>query len=462
MSTSKHKKEPKKYKKATNRSFVKLKPVLFVIAFATIATIIIVTSSASTAVITLESETMTLPSGASIINDSSASNSQAVKFSATGSAVKTFNLSSATDSVNVRAKGAVCKGSPEFDLTIDGALVTTQSVSSTTWTDYNIPKALTAGSHSVAVAFPNYSSWKNCKLALYIDKLAFTVTNVIPAYTYKILSDPARTEAYDSQGRLVAKFTNSARTVVLIGPSRTFAEPAYTAATVTTTNWVRVLSTPFNGTVDEAWLTKELSDSSADIFQISMQYIDQATTIYETSGLKYAGDADYGPLQTDGTRQEGSDFNDYLGLPWTYGTTIDQPEVNQIGSLDCSGFQRMVWGYRSGIPLTLSPNGTAIPRRSFEILNSAPGIVTMSNNGTQITDLSKLQPGDLVFQDADTSDGTQIDHMGLYLGLDNNGSYRFISSRKKVNGPTMGDYYGKSILDGTGLYATSFRAIRRL
>jgi cell wall-associated NlpC family hydrolase len=70
--------------------------------------------------------------------------------------------------------------------------------------------------------------------------------------------------------------------------------------------------------------------------------------------------------------------------------------------------------------------------------------------------------GDLVFFDADESDGTRIDHVGIYLGLDAGDHYRFISSRKGANGPTLGDYKGKSILDGTGLYARSFRAVRRL
>ena len=103
-----------------------------------------------------------------------------------------------------------------------------------------------------------------------------------------------------------------------------------------------------------------------------------------------------------------------------------------------------------------------MPRRSFEILDAAPGIVIIANKGTQITDFSKLSIGDLVFFDADTGDGTQIDHVGMYLGLDSGGLYRFLSSRKSIDGPTLGDYNGKSVLNGTGLYAKSFRAVRRM
>jgi cell wall-associated NlpC family hydrolase len=123
---------------------------------------------------------------------------------------------------------------------------------------------------------------------------------------------------------------------------------------------------------------------------------------------------------------------------------------------------RMIWGYRAGLPLTLSLTGTAIPRRAHEMYSSAPGIVTIPNSGTQVVDFARLAPGDLVFFDAATDDGTQIDHVGMYLGRDTAGDHRFLSSRKAINGPTLGDDGGKSILNGTGLYATAFRAARRL
>jgi len=103
-----------------------------------------------------------------------------------------------------------------------------------------------------------------------------------------------------------------------------------------------------------------------------------------------------------------------------------------------------------------------MPRRSFEIADWAPGIIVIANKGTQATDFSKLNIGDLVFFDASTDDGTQIDHVGMYIGIDENGTHRFISSRKSIDGPTLGDYNGKSVLDGTGLYAKGFRSARRM
>lgn len=41
----------------------------------------------------------------------------------------------------------------------------------------------------------------------------------------------------------------------------------------------------------------------------------------------------------------------------------------------------------------------------------------------------------------------------LSLGLDTAGERRFLSSRKRANGPTLADRRGKSVLDGTGLHA---------
>lgn len=280
-------------------------------------------------------------------------------------------------------------------------------------------------------------------------------------YSYTQMSNPARTIASDTAGAWVATFTDGSYTVTLAGPQRTFAESTATYP-VTHSTWVRVLPSPFTGVVDEAWLTAARADATPDLLAFAMQYIENALSIYDSTGLQIADDADYGPVQEDGTLQEGSDFNDYLGLPWTYGSTTDNPEALQIGSLDCSGYMRMIWGYRSGVPLSLDSIGSALPRRAVQMYASAPGVVTVPNQGTQVEDFSSLGVGDLVFFDASTDDGTDIDHVGMYLGLDTGGHHRFISSRKGINGPTLGDYKGRSTLNGTGLYATAFRAVRRL
>ncbi len=294
-------------------------------------------------------------------------------------------------------------------------------------------------------------------------------TRLVSATTGTVTSGTLREERQTAPDRVVvrddlgtvATFTVGARTVSLRGPRRSFAEST-TTATVATTAWVRLLDQPFTGTVDHAWLTARLADTSDDLLEFARQYSAGAPERRDASGSRVAGDASYGPLLADGTRQEGSDFNDFLGVPWRYGTRTDQPEAHQYGALDCSGYVRVVFGYRAGIPVSLDPDGASLPRRAVQMSDAGPGVVVIPNTGARPSALSALSPGDLVFFDASTDDGTLIDHVGIFLGADSTGAPRFLSSRKSADGPTMGDVRGRSTLSGTGLYATTFRAARRL
>jgi cell wall-associated NlpC family hydrolase len=288
-----------------------------------------------------------------------------------------------------------------------------------------------------------------------------TTATTTSGYTLVRASSPARTLVKTSSGSLVATFTDGARTAVLSGPTRTFAEPSTTSASVSTQLWVRMLPAPFAGSVDLAWLDAALADRSPDVLAVAAQYTTGAPDLSDSSGARLAGDASYGPI-VDGTRQEGSDWNDYYGVTATYGGVSDAPEPSQLGALDCSGFVRAVFGRRLGFPLTLNPDGVRLPRRATQMATSAPGTVVVVNSGAQVTSFSRLLPGDLVLFDASTDDGTAIDHVGIYLGKDSVGRQRFVSSRKTVDGPTMGDVGGPSRLDGTALYARSFRSVHRL
>ena len=281
-------------------------------------------------------------------------------------------------------------------------------------------------------------------------------------WTYRQLSGPARVQVRDGSTEPVATFTVGARTVTLRGATRTFAEAGTTSATVSTRTYVRMLPRPFDGSVDTTWLRGALASTAPDLLAVAVQYVTGAPTVLATDGAVLSSDAAYGPLQADGTRLEGSDFNDYLQVPWSYGGVVDPPEPEQAGAVDCSGYVRLVFGYRAGLALTRDPDGVRLPRRAVQMLRSAPGVVTVPDTGARPASTAALAPGDLVFFDASTDDGTAVDHVGIYLGLDNGGAPRFVSSRKTVNGPTLGDVGGRSLLSGTGLYATSWRAARRL
>lgn len=272
--------------------------------------------------------------------------------------------------------------------------------------------------------------------------------------------NPARTLVEDSSGRLLATFTDGSRSVVLAGPARTFAEST-TTATVTTTAWVRLLPAPFRGAVDLRWLRSRLADSSPDVLGLAMAFTTGVPEVQDSTGAHLSGDASYGPA-VPGGREEGADWNDYLGLTATYAGKQDPPEADQLRAMDCSGFVRMVFGRRLGLPMTLTPDGARLPRRAVQMAASAPGTVLVPDRGTRATRTAGLLAGDLVFFDVATDDGRDIDHVGIYLGTDSQGHPRFVSSRKTADGPTMGDVGGRSRLDGTGLYATGFRSARRL
>ena len=298
--------------------------------------------------------------------------------------------------------------------------------------------------------------------------------------------DPARVELrykFADDTIWIATFTQGCYTAVLFGPPRTFWGPNAPHA-VFHTVWVRTLPKPFSGTIDNDWLALALEanfQGADDILAISMQYLKGAPRLFDGQ-MQIAGDAGYGPLtkkeNKKDSREEGSDFNDYLGIPWFYSgenIDLDKPEPRQKGCLDCSGYMRMVWcfrhhlpysAYRSGIPLSYAKvDGSSMPRRSFQIADHAPGILLARTQGhpPEKGIMKKLQVGDLVFFNVDSTDGEKIDHLGMYLGMDSDGQRRFIHSPKTANGPTMGDGPNPpSVLDGEDTYARSLRAIRRL
>jgi hypothetical protein len=56
----------------------------------------------------------------------------------------------------------------------------------------------------------------------------------------------------------------------------------------------------------------------------------------------------------------------------------------------------------------------------------------------------------------------ELDHVGIFVGIDSDGHYRFMSSRERANGPTFGDLGGTSLLDDGGMYSRGWRAARRI
>jgi cell wall-associated NlpC family hydrolase len=286
--------------------------------------------------------------------------------------------------------------------------------------------------------------------------------------TFQRAEGPGRTMAVDGSGRTVATFTDGARTVVFHGPERTFEEPTATEATVTTTAWVRFAPKAWTEGAETAswftsWFRSTLGSTKPDVFATAFEYVHDAPDHKNKEGLRISGDASFGPFGPNGQgRLEANDFYDYLGVSWRFSDAgLLQPERRRYGALDCSGFVRMVVGYRLGLPLrgTNQP-GPGLPRRAYAIEKYGPGIEVVPDRRTTATEYDALQPGDLVF--FQTEGDAQLDHVGVYLGLDSSGKHRFISSREKADGPTMGDIGGTSLLDDGRFYSVGWRAARRL
>jgi hypothetical protein len=277
------------------------------------------------------------------------------------------------------------------------------------------------------------------------------------------LTAPERTVLERPCGSPLAVLTDGAYTVRLLRTSRRFAEAS--APVVETKDWVRPLPVRFAGVVNAAvrdWLLAAADDDAPDILAMALQYTEGAPAQLDPAGQQIAGDADYGPLSPTGERIEGADFYDYMGATWTFPDGArEKPLATQLHALDCSGYVRMVWGLRAGLPLAskaAAVTAAALPRRAVQMAAGPFGIAI----ATDAADSAGLQAGDLVFFDADPADGPAVDHVGMYLGRDEKGNRRFISSRKGANGPTLGDVRGASILDGPGLYAKALRSARRL
>ena len=286
---------------------------------------------------------------------------------------------------------------------------------------------------------------------------------------YSRLDNPGRSVVRDNTGTVVATLTDGARTANLAGPERTFADPDFTTATVTTSAWVRLLPEPWTPGAERQpwfrpWLDQQFQSQEPDVLAVATQYLRGQPDATDAQGVRYRGDAAFGPPSetSETTREERSDFYDYLGLTWTFADGDQEiPDPLRYGNADCSGFLRLVYGYRMGIPLrnTNTP-GPGLPRRAFAIAQYAPGVSVIPDHARPVADYSRLLPGDLVFFNLDAD--PRIDHSAIYLGVDDSAHHRFLSSRGRANGPTLGDLGGTSLLDDGGHYSRAFRTAKRL
>lgn len=328
---------------------------------------------------------------------------------------------------------------------------------------------LAAGAGTYAVVLPSPADQTEITLGTGMPSQG--PTRGTSGYTYQRLTEPDRTEIIDSSGEPVATMTDGARTVQIYGPLRTFEEPRFTAAKVETNVWVRLAPQAWRAGAEQEqwfidWLEGVRNDRSPDVLAIAFEYVDGAPAKKDNQGQQYSGDASFGPpdpLDPDG-RAERSDFYDYLQVPWSFPDGKNEmPDPERALALDCSGYLRMVYGHRLGFPLLGTNNpGDGLPRRAYAMAEVGPGVALTRNTGQRARGIDRLLPGDLLFFNAQPVPSRQIDHSGIYLGLDDSGHHRFVSSRSQTDGPTMGDLSGEPILDGMGYWPDRWRTARRI
>ena len=124
--------------------------------FAVVGVYFLFSSFAATPIVaTIQAESMTLPNGASVVSDSTASGSKAVAIPDNGSLKGSISIpaSDTATSVTVVAHEANCtSGKADVAVTVDNtAAVKATAVNSTKWTNYSGNVSLKSGTHTVTI-----------------------------------------------------------------------------------------------------------------------------------------------------------------------------------------------------------------------------------------------------------------------------------------------------------------------
>jgi hypothetical protein len=145
--------------------------------FTAAAIILPVSPHAAAANTSIEAESMSVSpaSAGRVIADSSASGGHALELSQNATASTNVSLSGSI-SVVIRAKGQSCLGAPSMSVLIDGKAISTTTVSATSWTNYTSTATITAGTHTLSIAFTNALKAIVCSRGLFLD----TVTVATP------------------------------------------------------------------------------------------------------------------------------------------------------------------------------------------------------------------------------------------------------------------------------------------
>jgi hypothetical protein len=143
------------------------------VALATVAAAFAFAPATALADTSMEVETGPLsPSTAGqVITDAAAGGGKAFKIWSNASVTKSVTTTAGSVAVIARAKGEQCSGAPQMTVDVDGTRRITASVSATSYTDYRTDVALTAGTHTIKVAFTNDYKSSTCDRNLIADSV---------------------------------------------------------------------------------------------------------------------------------------------------------------------------------------------------------------------------------------------------------------------------------------------------
>ena len=180
---------PKLHLGKSSRSFSLQQLIIFALVFGAIGLYFLWRSfAAGPAVLSVQAEAMSLPTGATVVSEASASASKAVRLSADGSLNASISLPSPAASVTITARAEQCQGAPALSATLDGkSLLSATSVTSTSYSAYAASGAFVSGTHSLSLSGANLgavyagkSGKVKCSRVLYVDVTTFYAPDTTP------------------------------------------------------------------------------------------------------------------------------------------------------------------------------------------------------------------------------------------------------------------------------------------
>lgn len=161
------------------------------------AAVISLPTAATASTSGLEAEAMALPSGSGLtFQDTGASGGAGLLIWSNASASGSVAPATPSSMVVLRARGDQCDGSPVARVSVDGVVVGSVTVGSSTWTEHVLAGSWASGTHQVQVAFTNDLMTSACDRNLRLDRIELRGdATAAPAPTVSPSPSPSTTTA---------------------------------------------------------------------------------------------------------------------------------------------------------------------------------------------------------------------------------------------------------------------------